>query len=381
MKIEIAEALLQKILESSSLDAAEIDNYRRYFQRMAKYKYDDYGQYSPGMRFLERLALWLQQFKDEHKMIAVEFIKNRLVFVSEQEINMLVSSCYPDLIKGILREIVIAKNGFPPYRVTAVAESLTYKTLLRQSLFCGMSDGARTEIFRRSTTTQISHEQIYQTYELSDTRALKMQKKLAEDLKELLGKEPDGKDLTFKTLFLLDDFSASGTSYLRYDEEDKKLKGKIAALYESIFGRKRENKLSEIFDQEENLQVYIIIYLCTEQARRAIESHFDEIERIYRNRPRLLYMHLLMDSVRLSAPEDEQVLKLCEEDLYYDKEALEDKHTEEGGSDIKTGFSSCALPIILHHNTPNNSIPLLWSYETSKKFEGLFPRVPRHIQL
>lgn len=57
MKIEIAEALLQKVLESPTIKPEDIDGYRKYFQRMAKYKYDNYEQYDAGMRFIEKLAL------------------------------------------------------------------------------------------------------------------------------------------------------------------------------------------------------------------------------------------------------------------------------------------------------------------------------------
>jgi hypothetical protein len=35
------------------------------------------------------------------------------------------------------------------------------------------------------------------------------------------------------------------------------------------------------------------------------------------------------------------------------------------------------LPLVLHHNTPNNSICLLWSYEDTQ-VRGLFPRIKRH---
>jgi len=45
MKVEIAEALLQKVLEKSTITEDRIDEYRKYFQRMAKYKYDNYEQY------------------------------------------------------------------------------------------------------------------------------------------------------------------------------------------------------------------------------------------------------------------------------------------------------------------------------------------------
>ena len=68
---------------------------------------------------------------------------------------------------------------------------------------------------------------------------------------------------------------------------------------------------------------------------------------------------------------------LIDHPRYYDKEA-ETKATRVGGTEgVRRGFANCALPIVLCHNTPNNSIYLLWG-EESYTFPGLFPRVTRH---
>jgi len=62
---------------------------------------------------------------------------------------------------------------------------------------------------------------------------------------------------------------------------------------------------------------------------------------------------------------------------YYDA-TPEDSHTAKGNSgDLKFGYSNCALPLILHHNTPNNSLYLLWAPDDAPT-RGLFPRVNRH---
>ncbi|MBN1330467.1 MAG: hypothetical protein JXA54_13415 [Candidatus Heimdallarchaeota archaeon] len=44
---------------------------------------------------------------------------------------------------------------------------------------------------------------------------------------------------------------------------------------------------------------------------------------------------------------------------------------------MKFGFAGCLIPVILEHNTPNNSIFILWAYE-DLEFVGLFPRITRH---
>lgn len=378
MRNDIAQALLLNALKESPFE--EVDDAKKYFQNMAKYKYDDYQQFNPGMRFIERFALWLSQFKGNDRKAALDFIREKLIFISQTEMNLLVSAAFPDVIREYFIKDVSAILNLPEYHVTKIASSKEYKKLIRQSLFCGMSDGAKVEYFRRANSGIISHEQIYQTYELSDERAEKMKEELISDLMRILETEQvDDNDKKFKKVFLLDDFSASGTSYLKFETKDGNLrgKGKIAAFYKSIF----ENEdLKKIFDLQ-NLKIYVIIYLITEQAKNQIENNFIQLEKLHGNKPELICLHIIPNSEKLNIQNDEEIVNLCLKDDYYDAEELEDEHTKKGGKNVKLGFGECALPVVLFHNTPNNSVPLLWSYDTSDKFKGLFPRIPRHKEI
>lgn len=374
MKSLILQGLLQK-LTSEVCEAEALADNQKYFLNMAKFKYDGYKQFSPGMRFIERLALWLNQFKDlNDRKIALDFVRQNLVYISSPEMDLLVSSCYPDVIKPILFKKISTELGIPEYKVNVISNDQKFKSLLRQSLFCGLSDGARIEIFRRSNTGVLSHEQIYQTYELSAKRASKMQEELVADQKKNLERNPTAEEDKFKELFLLDDFSASGTSYLKFSSTDNKLKGKINALYESIYNKE---ELKGVFDLE-NLEIHIVLYLCTEQAKKAIEENFQKLKEAYslKKIPELHIVHLIPDSYKISATNNQAIIDLCKKDIYYDGKNLEDKHTGE----VRLGFSDCALPVVLYHNCPNNSLSILWAYENAE-FGGLFPRVPRHKEL
>jgi len=56
-------------------------------------------------------------------------------------------------------------------------------------------------------------------------------------------------------------------------------------------------------------------------------------------------------------------------------------HMQKGKTpDAKYGYGDCGLPVILHHNTPNNSLAILWFYENCT-IRGLFPRVQRHKEM
>ena len=66
--------------------------------------------------------------------------------------------------------------------------------------------------------------------------------------------------------------------------------------------------------------------------------------------------------------------QLCHD--YYDP-ATADEHK----GDTPLGYEDCALPLVLAHNTPNNSVCLLWAESSADVGLGrhaLFPRYERH---
>ena len=83
---------------------------------------------------------------------------------------------------------------------------------------------------------------------------------------------------------------------------------------------------------------------------------------------------------------NDSLLKLTEKN--YDPK-LQTKHTDIGGvTHLGLGYGGCALPLILEHNTPNNSIALLWAETDGGERDGgliapamrpLFRRRQRHL--
>ena len=55
-----------------------------------------------------------------------------------------------------------------------------------------------------------------------------------------------------------------------------------------------------------------------------------------------------------------------------------DGHLGTGSQDVIHGYGGISLPLILAHNTPNNSVYLLWAEKPGLKTKALFPRVSRH---
>ena len=59
---------------------------------------------------------------------------------------------------------------------------------------------------------------------------------------------------------------------------------------------------------------------------------------------------------------------------YFD-DTVVDEHYKKGKHDLPyLGFNECGLPLVLNHNSPNNSLAILW-LPADKKYKGLFPRI------
>lgn len=370
MREALAERLLATVMNWTPEDVAKE---RPLLQAMAALKYDEYQQFAPGIRFVESLALWLRQFKtDEERRAAYEFVKSRLVFFSTAEIAHLVTIAYPDHIRPLLISRAAQTTGVPERLVGRIASSKDFRILRRQCLFLGLSDGARIDTFRRATNAELSHEQIWQTYEMSPEKGEGMLSELRKELTSLLGSGNGADKQRFRMVFLLDDFSGSGRSCLRKDDNGSSVAGKISKFKDQLLSTERLGKLVDTND----LYVGIVLYIAT---KHAIEHLKPLLAELFTPFPKVKcdvhVVNLLEEPVSLDDARDGGFLALA--DAYYDSR-VEDEHTRKGGTDVKRGFAGCALPLVLSHNTPNNSMFLLWANPDDSKIRGLFPRVSRH---
>jgi hypothetical protein len=368
MRDLLAERLLAIVMGWTQEDVAQE---RPDLQAMAAYKYDEYQQFSPGMRFVESLALWLSQFKTAHeRVVAYAFVKQHLIYCSTAELNHLVRIAYPDHIRPLLLRTVAAETGSNKWHVAKVAGSVEFKIRRRQCLFLGLSDGARIDVFRRSNSPELSHEQMLQTYEISPERVESLLEKLTEDMANLRGHTTPAHSEKFRTVILLDDFSASGTSYLT-KEQDRVFKGKIGRFYQSVTNP--ASAASRLIDPPRT-EIFVVLYLATAQAYYHLDNLLQEMVRPWGTEYRIIVIHPLRDTVCLKPGDGRAFEQLLQ--TYYDP-TIEDEHTRRGGTDLKYGFAGCGLPLVLSHNTPNNTLSLLWA--ESEKVRALFPRVSRHI--
>ena len=316
-------------------------------------------QFSPGMRCVESLALWLAQFLPADRKVAYDFVCARLIFLSEAEMAHFAQIMYPDILRPLLLSRAAVADGLSPFRIGQIAQGATFRRLSKHStLFFGLSDGARIDQFRRSNR-ELSHEQIFPSYELPAERV--------QELRDWVGSQGLG-SAPVPAIVLLDDFAGSGTSYVRV--EDGALKGKLSKFLQRVTTSPDWQQIVRFPETA----IIVALYVATAQAVENIAAGAAQLQERFGARIELHPVQLLDARLRLSPSSADPFIKLIED--YYDP-AVEDEHTKKGGTNLKYGFAACGLPLVLHHNTPNNSLFLLW-VEDSESVRPLFQRFSRH---
>ena len=346
---------------------------------MARLKYDGYRDFQAGMRFVESLATWLQQFDPSDREIAYRFVRKRLVYIGPSEMQRLVEQFFPRMVHDCLTRVVASDQHIPPYRVLTDARC-EFDRLQRQTLFMGLSDGARIDVLRQSNAGRLTNEQFVVATQV-DTEKWK-------DLVDNLGEDLQDSCARFRLVYLVDDFAGTGMSFIRCKGENggKKIwAGKLKRFYESVKAALDRMEGSSIFERDWELRVHY--YVASVQAKRFIGKHLkewqDSLEIEYRPKTiDLSFGTVLPDNIPLDSNDAFKNLT----QTYYNP-SIETKHTDIGGVRHQgLGFGGCALPLVLEHNTPNNSVALLWAETDGGMQDGkrvhamrpLFRRRQRH---
>lgn len=337
---------------------------------MSRMKYDEYQEFLAGMRFIESLADWLQQFQPDERAKAYGFIRSRLVFLSEAEMRHLAELLYPESIEPLLVTHAAEVAEVGRHREWSdPSASMAYERFLRQTIFFELSDGARADVFRRANAGRISNEQVVTAPRINQAKWDEMLSELRSDLKD--------KQARFTTAVLIDDFSGSGKSLIRYEN---RWKGKLQKFWKDL---NEGGVINTHF--AENWTLVVHHYVVTAQAVAAAEESNakragDEGEDGWFDRIEFTWGIVLPKEMKLSPESAPEFAPLVEK--YYDN-SIETRHTEVGGKNLRWGFSVCGLALVLEHNTPNNSIPLLWAESSGAgdkhAMRPLFRRRQRHV--
>lgn len=387
MNSNLASQLLSSVMGWNYLG---LNSERPVLEFMGSMKYDAYDHFMPGTRFMSSLVQWLSQFEENDRATVLEFVKKKLVFISSTQMNYLVDLLYDSKIRSILLKKATENANMSSYMFCNKKVQRQFKIEKRSSLVIGLSDGAHIDILRRSAG--FSNEQVLTNYYPDGKKLKDMLKDLQED-KEL--KEVENP--FFRNIFLIDDFTASGKSFVRYDDEEKKFKGKLSKIIDQICaknieptkeeiakGIKEELHLSYLLDRnQQEIHIDILFCMATHKAEVNIRKNLDDfLEK--RGYGKVKYhIHIvqpLNDSLSTDITGDPVLMKVLEKPQYFHQKLKEDKAYKVGSTaNAFLGFDECALPVVLSHNTPNNSLPILWQdTDNDKEFKGLFPRISRH---
>lgn len=377
MNSNLANQLLASIMK---WDAQTLASERAALEFMGSMKYDAYDRYMPGMRFMSSLVQWLNDIEEEDRDEAYKFIKEKLVFISSTQMNYLMDLLYDSKIRPILLDMATTETGMPSYKRSSNVVHNRFEIEKRSALVVGLSDGAHTDILRRSAG--FSNEQVLTNY-YPDGKKLK-------DMLDELRKDDKLKSIEipyFRRIFLIDDFTASGKSFIRYDESNGKYHGKLKKIIDELCTRGYDEKgqkiehLSYLLNPEQKIQIDILFCIATERAKTSIKDNLDDYLKSVGWQDKVEFnihiVQLLEDKLSNDIKSDNDLVKIIKKDKYFVEECVISKSYKVGKNDSPwLGFDECALPVVLAHNTPNNSLPIIW--QDAERFHGLFPRISRH---
>lgn len=348
----LAEKLLAKVME---WEPENLVKERFHVQMFANIKYNNYQQYSQGMRYVESLALWLKCFDQSDRSILYNFLKENLIYISEKQMRTLVEMSYPFYIKTKLLKKASLLSKKSVDNTAEMNQDELCKILVKKSLFLGLSDGSHIDLFRRANT-ELSNEQICVYYDMSKDKFTDMIRSMPNT--EIIANG-------FVNIFLLDDFSGSGISFIR--KEGGKWKGKIIKFLE---------RLEDHGIKTDTIDLLLLLYISTSNALEYINTQLSK----YKTEKGITDAYNAEAIQIIDKPKINQEIKDLLKKYYeqYGMNTIEDSHYKKG--DYNTpflGFNAGSLPLVIYHNTPNNAIPIIW-FNNSDNYYGLFPRVTRH---
>ena len=293
----------------------------------------------------------------------------------------LVEAFYPSTVRSCLLQAVAHRHGIPKYRIASNPEATEdLAKLRRRTLFMALSDGARLDILRHSNVGMLGNEQFVVATQVDADKW--------KDLLKNLRKE-QGENAKFAIAYLIDDFMGTGTSFLRYDAATKVWKGKLLRFRESMLAATAE--IGECpFEEQWELCVhhYIAGFEGAQSIRkREIEARTQLAHASWCRSLSFSFGTILPQDLPLTADPARQKAMIDLTKKYYDP-ILRTEHTDVGGVEhLGLGYGGCGLPLVLEHNTPNNSVALLWAETEGGSREGgitapamrpLFRRRQRH---
>ena len=181
---------------------------------------------------------------------------------------------------------------------------------------------------------------------------------------------------------LIDDFTASGSSFIRF-KEDGSFTGKLPKFFKVL---EENEKFKNLFIENVEIRLYLLI--ATNKALAYIKDSLKQYMQQHKGLTVQVDCVQKLDEDAMFTSHQEQeaqdMLRIISKERYINEPALTKaykKSYSDGDKRYYLGYKQCALTVVLNHNTPNNSLPIIWQPKREDKMQPLYPlfyRITRH---
>ena len=378
MRFNLAKQFLVQLMHWDDIEATK--NLRE-MDLMSDIKYDSYDQFMPGIKFVGNFYLWLSQFKDlQDRKLMYDFVKKYIIYINSTQISHLIDLLYNTKIVPLIREKVLGdykQKGIKAnkYNYRLLDNSLEFKSHKRKTLFIGLSDGSHIDIIRRNS--YLDNDQVLTNYYPDENKVKDLGEKLNEC--EDLANDADKK---FESIVLIDDFTASGSSFIR-KKEDGTFGGKLPTFFKAL---NSNDKFKKLLADNYDIRLYFLI--ATENALTYIEDLLNQYNQQHAGPSvKVDCVQKLYDDAKFTSHHEEDakaMLDIISRKSFVNEQKLTEAYKKsyaEGDDSYHLGYKQCALTVVLNHNTPNNSLPIIWQPKREDENQPLYPlfyRITRH---
>lgn len=378
MRFNLSKQFLAQLMNWDDIEATER---LKEIDLMADIKYDSYDQFMPGIKFVGNFYLWLSQFREEERQLMYDFVKKYIIYINSNQISHLIDLLYNTKIIPLIREKVVddfKRKGqlANKFNYQLLDNSPEFKSHKRKTLFIGLSDGSHIDIIRRNS--YLNNDQVLTNYYPDDNKI--------DDLVKELGKSDDlANDTTkkFESIVLVDDFTASGTSFIRV-KDDGTFGGKLPTFFTVLENSDRFKKLLA-----DGYEIHLYFLIATKNALTYIKDMLEKYKQQHEGlKIEVDCIQTLDEDAKFTNHQEQEakdMLAIIGKKCYIHEEALTDAYKKSYDNDAEKryhlGYKQCALTVVLNHNTPNNSLPIIWQPEKADNKQPLYPlfyRITRH---
>ena len=378
MRFNLAKQFLAQLMNWDDIEATER---LKEIDLMADIKYDSYDQFMPGIKFVGNFYLWLSQFKEEERQLMYDFVKKYIIYINSNQISHLIDLLYNTKIIPLIREKVVGdfkQKGqlVNKFNYQLLDNSQEFKSHKRKTLFIGLSDGSHIDIIRRNS--YLNNDQVLTNYYPDDNKI--------DDLVKELGKSDDlanDEEKKFESIVLVDDFTASGTSFIRV-KDDGSFSGKLPSFFTELENNKIFKKLLT-----DGYEVRLFFLIATKNAFTYIKDTLAQYMHQHEGlKIEVNCIQTLDENAKFTNHQEQEardMLAVIGKKCYIHEEALTDAYKNSYADDAEKryhlGYKQCALTVVLNHNTPNNSLPIIWQPKKTDNKQPLYPlfyRITRH---